>query len=145
MASTNVANFAAELKMPAEALLEQLKAAGVDKRSPDDALTETDKEQLLVALRRAHGADDAPKRKITLTRKQTSEIKQADSSGKARTIQVEVRKKRVFVKREAGDQAPVEGGAQHRIRWHFTRTAVCRCRANAPEPVMSATALRCGH
>lgn len=112
MASTNVANFAAELKMPAEALLEQLRAAGVDKRSPDDALSEADKEQLLVALRRAHGADDAPKRKITLTRKQTSEIKQADSSGKARTIQVEVRKKRVFVKREAGDQAPVEGGAQ---------------------------------
>ena len=104
MASTNVAKFAAELKMPAEALLEQLKAAGVDKRAPDDVLTEADKEQLLSALRRAHGADDAQKRKITLTRKQTSEIKQADATGKARTIQVEVRKKRVFVKREAGDQ-----------------------------------------
>ena len=103
MASTNVAKFAAELKMPADALLEQLRAAGVSKRSPDDELTESDKEQLLVALRRAHGADDATKRKITLTRKQTSEIKQADATGKARTIQVEVRKKRVFVKREAGD------------------------------------------
>src|SRR5690606_36049893 len=111
MASTNVAKFAAELKMPAEALLEQLKAAGVHKRSPDDTLTEADKEQLLVALRRAHGADDAAKRKITLTRKQTSEIKQADATGKARTIQVEVRKKRVFVKRDvveaAGAEAPV--------------------------------------
>jgi translation initiation factor IF-2 len=113
MASTNVAKFAAELKMPADALLEQLKAAGVDKRSPEDTLTESDKEQLLVALRRAHGADDAPKRKITLTRKQTSEIKQADATGKARTIQVEVRKKRVFVKRDAAEAgtpevAPVE-------------------------------------
>ena len=108
MASTNVAKFAAELKMPADALLEQLKAAGVDKRSPEDALTETDKEQLLVALRRAHGADDAPKRKITLTRKQTSEIKQADATGKARTIQVEVRKKRVFVKRDAADAGAAE-------------------------------------
>ena len=58
MASTNVAKFAAELKMPAEALLEQLRAAGVDKREPDDVLTEADKEQLLSALRRAHGADD---------------------------------------------------------------------------------------
>ena len=117
MASTNVAKFAAELKMPADALLEQLKAAGVHKRSPEDTLTEADKEQLLVALRRAHGADDAPKRKITLTRKQTSEIKQADATGKARTIQVEVRKKRVFVKRDAADAgaaevAPAEEQAQ---------------------------------
>ncbi len=108
MASTNVAKFAAELKMPAEALLEQLKSAGVTKQSPDDELTETDKEQLLAALRRAHGADEGPKRRITLTRKQTSEIKQADATGKARTIQVEVRKKRVFVKRDTGDAAAVE-------------------------------------
>src|SRR5690606_18385869 len=108
MASTNVAKFAAELKLPAEALLEQLKAAGVSKQSPDDELTEADKEQLLAALRRAHGAEEGPKRRITLTRKQTSEIKQADATGKARTIQVEGRKKRVFVKRDIGDAAAVE-------------------------------------
>ena len=101
MASTNVANFAAELKMPADVLLEQLRSAGVDKSSADDLLTETDKAQLLTALRRAHGADDSPKKKITVVRKQTSEIKQADATGRARTIQVEVRKKRVFVQREA--------------------------------------------
>ena len=101
MVMTNVAKFAAELKMPADVLLEQLKAAGVTKSSPDDSLTEADKEQLLTALRRSHGADDPlKKKKITLTRKQTSEIKQADGTGKARTIQVEVRKKRVFVQRD---------------------------------------------
>ncbi len=111
MPSNNVAKFAAELKMPAEILLEQLRAAGVNKRSPDDELTEIDKEQLLAALRKAHGADESAKRKITLTRKQTSEIKQADATGKARTIQVEVRKKRVFVKREAGDGMPETVGA----------------------------------
>ncbi|MDE2287736.1 MAG: translation initiation factor IF-2 [Burkholderiales bacterium] len=105
MASINVAQFAAELKMPAGVLLEQLKAAGVDKRSADDSLTEADKAQLLDHLRRSHGAGDGEKKKITLTRRQTSEIKQADSSGKARTIQVEVRKKRVFVKR---DDTPIE-------------------------------------
>ncbi|HVL58345.1 MAG TPA: translation initiation factor IF-2 associated domain-containing protein, partial [Burkholderiaceae bacterium] len=105
MASINVSKFAAELKVPAEVLLEQLRAAGVDKVSPDDLLTENDKEQLLSALRRAHGAEDAAKKKITVVRKHTSEIKQADASGRARTIQVEVRKKRVFVKREAGDGA----------------------------------------
>jgi translation initiation factor IF-2 len=110
MASTNVSSFAAELHMPADVLLQQLRSAGVDKRSPDDLLTEADKAMLLAALRRAHGADDAPKKKITVVRKQTSEIKQADATGKARTIQVEVRKKRVFVQREAdagaASQAP---------------------------------------
>ena len=54
---------------------------------------------------------DVEKKKITLTRRQTSEIKQADGSGKARTIQVEVRKKRVFVKREdTPEVAPPRGG-----------------------------------
>ena len=101
MSANNVANFAAELKMPADVLLQQLKAAGVAKQSIDDSISESDKEHLLNALRRAHGSDEAPKKKITLTRKQTSEIKQADATGKARTIQVEVRKKRVFVKRDA--------------------------------------------
>lgn len=101
MASTNVTSFAAELKVPADVLLEQLRSAGVDKASASDTLTESDKAQLLTALRRAHGADDGAKKKITVVRKQTSEIKQADATGRARTIQVEVRKKRVFVQREA--------------------------------------------
>ncbi|MCO5118648.1 MAG: translation initiation factor IF-2 [Burkholderiaceae bacterium] len=106
MTSNTVSAFAAELKMPTDVLLEQLSAAGVRKTSPDDSLSEADKEQLLVALRKAHGGEGAPKRKITLTRKQTSEIKQADATGKARTIQVEVRKKRVFVKRDGAAAAP---------------------------------------
>jgi translation initiation factor IF-2 len=104
MAVTTVAQLAAQLGRPTTALLEQLKSAGVAKRSPDDALTEADKERLLDFLRTSHGTAAAPERKkITLTRKSTTEIKQADASGRARTIQVEVRKKRVFVKR---DDAP---------------------------------------
>ncbi len=103
MASTNVETFAAELRVPAEVLLEQLRAAGVDKKTPSDPLSEADKERLLSALRASHGGggENAPRRqKITVVRKQTSEIKQADSTGKARTIQVEVRRKRTFVKRD---------------------------------------------
>lgn len=101
MASTNVETFAAELKVPAEVLLEQLRAAGVDKKHPSDPLTETDKERLLSSLRASHGGADKSKRqKITVVRKQTSEIKQADATGKARTIQVEVRRKRTFVKND---------------------------------------------
>jgi len=105
MAMTSVAQFAGELKVQPAVLIEQLKAAGVEKRLADDTLTEQDKTKLLEYLRKAHGATDA-KTKITLTRKQTSEIKKADASGKSRTIQIEVRKKRVFVKREAGEAAP---------------------------------------
>ena len=56
MASNNVAQFAAELKVPATVLLDQLRAAGVEKSTADDALSENDKAQLLDALRRAHGA-----------------------------------------------------------------------------------------
>ncbi|MBP6776484.1 MAG: translation initiation factor IF-2, partial [Piscinibacter sp.] len=103
MAVTTVAQFAAELNRPAAALLEQLKSAGVAKASTEDSLTDADKERLLDHLRTAHGTGTGERRKITLTRKSTSEIKQADSSGKARTIQVEVRKKRTFIKR---DDAP---------------------------------------
>src|SRR3989442_9866638 len=110
MASTTVAQLAAELNRSATALLEQLQSAGVSKASTDDALTETDKERLLDHLRSAHGTAGAERKKITLTRKSTSEIKQADASGKARTIQVEVRKKRTFVKRDEtpSAEAPVE-------------------------------------
>ncbi|MCX7896329.1 MAG: translation initiation factor IF-2 [Rhodocyclaceae bacterium] len=99
MAQMSVAEFAAELKMPPAVLLEQLSRAGVAKQSPNDSLTEQDKARLLDFLRRAHG-DTAAKAKITLTRKQTTEIRAADASGRARTIPVEVRKKRTFVKRD---------------------------------------------
>ena len=99
MASTTVSQFATELRVPPQLLLEQLSAAGVLKKAESDALSEEDKSRLLESLRKAHGGG-GEKKKITLTRKQTTEIKQADASGKARTIQVEVRKKRVFVKRD---------------------------------------------
>lgn len=111
MAVTTVAQFAAELKRPAATLLEQLQSAGVAKKSQDDALTDSDKERLLDYLRNSHGTAGADRKKITLTRKSTSEIKQADASGKARTIQVEVRKKRVFVKRDDTPGAPEDDGS----------------------------------
>ena len=100
MAVTTVAQLAAELNRPAATLLEQLQSAGVAKATTDDALNDADKERLLDYLRTAHGTTGGERKKITLTRKSTSEIKQADASGKARTIQVEVRKKRTFVQRD---------------------------------------------
>lgn len=108
MGKSSVAQFASELGLPAELLLEQLKGAGVSKAAPDDELTEQDKTSLLEFLRKEHGAQP-PKNKITLTRKQSTEIKKTDSTGKARTIQVEVRKKRVLVRRDVSElEQPIE-------------------------------------
>ncbi len=100
MAQTTVAQFAAELGLPTALLLDQLKSAGVVKSALEDKLEESDKSALLEYLRKEHGADSAPKSKITLTRKSNTEIKKTDSSGRARTIQVEVRKKRVLERPE---------------------------------------------
>jgi len=108
MAQINVTQFAKELGLPPELLIEQLQAAGVARALvADTSLTEKDKTQLLDYLRQSHGAKES-KQKITLTRKQTTEIKKSDGTGKSRTIQVEVRKKRVLVKRDAVEPEPVE-------------------------------------
>jgi translation initiation factor IF-2 len=120
MASNNVAQFATELKMPADLLLTQLRSAGVEKSSTSDPLSKDDKDKLLDHLRRTHGASaDTEKKKITLTRKETTEIKQADATGKSRTIQVAVKKVRTFVQRDepltttpAAPAAPVVDAAE---------------------------------
>lgn len=109
MAQIKVKEFAQELGVQTDLLLEQLRAAGVKKAlTGDAALTEKDKTQLLDYLRESHGAKES-KQKITLTRRQTTEIKKADATtGKARTIQVEVRKKRVLIKRDTVEPEKVE-------------------------------------
>lgn len=108
MAQMSVEQFANELGLLPAVLLEQLKAAGVKKVLAEDSLTEQDKAQLLDYLRKTHGATEI-KSKITLTRRQTSEIRKSDSAGRARTIQVEVRKRRVLTQptTENTEPAPV--------------------------------------
>ena len=100
MSSTTVAEFANELKKSADVLLQQLSAAGVAKASDSETLSDADKQKLLSYLQTSHGTQAGDRKKITLVKKSTSEIKQADSTGKARTIQVEVRKKRTLIKRD---------------------------------------------
>jgi translation initiation factor IF-2 len=108
MAQTTVEQFAGELKLPTALLLEQLNSAGVKKSAAEDYLSEDDKTALLDHLRKEHGTL-APKNKITLTRKSSTEIKKTDNTGKARTIQVEVRKKRVIEQHDESElAAPTE-------------------------------------
>ena len=105
---TTVAEFAAELNKSPATLIEQLTSAGVAKTQAGDPLSEADKQKLLGYLHASHGTVAAERKKITLVKKSTTEIKQADATGKARTIQVEVRKKRTFVRREDGSDVPAE-------------------------------------
>ena len=134
MAQNNVAQFASELKVQPSVLLEQLKAAGVDKAVPEDSLSEQDKSRLLEYLRRSHGSQE-PKNKITLTRKQTSEIKKSDSMGKARTIQVEVRKKRVFIKRDPNEVSDSEVTAAASKPEPAPEPVVTPAKVAKPEPI----------
>jgi translation initiation factor IF-2 len=107
---TTVTEFAAELKLTVPALVKQLTAAGVAEKTADDALTASDKAKLLDYLRKQHGAaDESAGKRITLTRKSTTELRTADATGKSRMVQVEVRKKRVLVTRAA--EAPVAAPA----------------------------------
>src|ERR1700728_766163 len=110
MADVTVAQFAEVLKVPVDRLLQQLDQAGIKVDSSEDMITEDAKHELLTHLRRSHGrgdgnADAAPRR-ITLQRKSQSELKLASPQGRARTVNVEVRSKRTYVKREVlEDQA----------------------------------------
>ena len=140
----NVEQFAQELKLPPELLLEQLKAAGVSKNDVVDPVTEDDKAHLLDYLRKMHGGGETGKTKITITRKQTGEIRKTDSTGKSRTIQVEVRKSRTYVKRDpaalaAEAKAAAEAAAEAK-RAPVAETPAqpvveAKSEAPAPEPV----------
>jgi translation initiation factor IF-2 len=111
MADVTVAQFAEVLKVPVDRLLQQLDQAGIKVDGAQDKISEDAKHELLTHLRRSHGHDDlqtadAAPRKITLRRKSQSELKLASPQGRARTVNVEVRSKRTYVKREVlEDQA----------------------------------------
>ena len=106
MADVTVSQFAEVLKVPVEKLLVQLDQAGIKVQGPDDRISDDAKLELLSHLRRSHGQGSeevnqtAAPRKITLQRKQQSEIKLAGVTGRARTVNVEVRVKRTYIKRD---------------------------------------------
>jgi len=100
MAEVTVKQFAETVGIPVERLLEQLGEAGLDVKGADDAITEKEKTQLLGYLRshKAAGAGGAEPRQVTLRRKSTSELK-VGGQGRGKTVSVEVRRKRTYVKR----------------------------------------------
>jgi translation initiation factor IF-2 len=103
MAEVTVSQFAEVLKVPVDRLLVQLDQAGIKVAGPDDRISDDAKLELLTHLRRAHGSGEsgnAAPSKITLSRKSQQEIKLSSGQGRARTVNVEVRTKRTYVKRD---------------------------------------------
>ena len=121
MADVTVTQFAQVLKVSAERLLEQLEQAGIKKGNTGDSINDDEKLRLLTHLRRSHGAastEVASPSKITLKRKTQSELKLASTQGRARTVNVEVRRSRTYVKRdvleEQNRQHSEDGDAKRR-------------------------------
>jgi len=101
MSETTIKSFAAQIGISADKLLTQLVAAGLNDKGVDGSLSDEEKMTLLTYLRTHHGGAEAGTKKITLKQKSVSQIKQSTRLGPTRTVQVEVRKKRTFVKRSA--------------------------------------------
>ena len=122
MADVTVSQFAEVLKVPVDKLLAQLDEAGIKVKGSDDKISEEAKLELLTHLRRSHGQDDTPAtaaapRKITLKRKSQSELKLSGAQGRSRTVNVEVRRKRTYIKRDVLEkQAQDEQDALDRQR-----------------------------
>lgn len=104
MVDTTVKTLAESIGMPADLLITQMKEAGLPHSNADDVVTEEQKQQLLAHLRGAQGASSAEPKQITLRRKSSSTIRTTGASGKAKTVAVEVRKKRTYVKRSAVEE-----------------------------------------
>ena len=104
MSSVTVTQFAEVLKVPVERLMSQLDEAGVSVESADAVISEEAKMELLNHLRRSHGREEdkrsvAPS-KITLNRRARSELRLSGMQGRSRTVNVEVRQKRSYIKRD---------------------------------------------
>jgi len=105
MSDVTVAQFAEVLKVPVDKLLSQLDEAGIQVSGSDDTISDDAKLELLTHLRRSHGQDDTPAtaaapRRITLKRKSQSELRLSGAQGRSRTVNVEVRRKRTYIKRD---------------------------------------------
>jgi translation initiation factor IF-2 len=103
MAEVTVEQLATTVGTGPDKLLSQMKDAGLPHKKADEVVSDDDKRTLLAHLKRSHGSAEEAPRKITLKRKSLSTLKAGGSSGK-RTVNVEVRKKRTYVKRPEAEE-----------------------------------------
>ena len=98
MAEESVGQLAETVGTPVERLLLQMEEAGLPQRVSDDVVLEDEKEILLAFLKKSHGEDEGAPKKITLKRRTLSTLKTGGAAGRGRTVNVEVRKKRTYVR-----------------------------------------------
>ena len=105
MPEVTISEFAADVGVPVERLQEQLVEAGLSEKNADDIITDSEKSELLLFLRKKHGKDEnSEPRKITLRRKTVSELKvpvasQGRTKPRSKTVSIEFRKRRTYAKR----------------------------------------------
>jgi len=118
MADVTVAQFAEVLKVTVDKLISQLDDAGIKVKGADDAISEESKLELLTHLRKSHGEEvdpgsDAAPRRITLRRKSQSELRLSGAQGRSRTVSVEVRRKRTYIKRDVLEKEAQQKQEEH--------------------------------
>jgi translation initiation factor IF-2 len=103
MSDVTVRQFATVVGIPVNRLLVQFEEAGIKVSNADATITDAQKKDLLAHLRKSHGKKErlgiSEPKKITLKRKTHSEIRMSSGAGQVKTVSVEVRKKRTYVKR----------------------------------------------
>ena len=110
MADVTVSQLAESVDTPVDRLLQQMQEAGLPQKSADDSVGEEEKQTLLAHIKKAHGEPEEPTTKITLKRRTLSTLKTSGSAGRGRTVNVEVRKKRTYVRRDAdADESTAAG------------------------------------
>jgi len=107
MAEVTVSELAKSVGASVDRILAQMKQAGLSHQNSDDMVSDEEKQTLLGFLKSSHGETAAAPKKITLKRKTTTTLK-TGSGNSRKTVNVEVRKKRTYVKREAVEEAAVE-------------------------------------
>lgn len=115
MADVTIAELATMVGVPVERLLEQVKEAGLPQTSADDAIDNDERSKLLLSLKQKHGGsdDESSPRRITLKRKTIGTLKSSDNQGRSKSVNVEVRKKRTYVKRSV-DEAQQEAAEREK-------------------------------
>ena len=106
MADVTVSQLAESVGTPVERLLQQMQEAGLPQKNETDPVSEDEKQSLLAHIKKAHGESDEAPAKITLKRRTLSTLKTAGSAGRGRTVNVEVRKKRTYVRADVEEAQP---------------------------------------
>ena len=124
MAEVTVKQLADVVGVSVERLLTQMQEAGINGKNEESGVSENERQALLAFLKRSHGesSDEGEPKKITLKRKTTSQLKVSGASGKKKTVNVEVRKTRTYVKRDsvedqqADEQAKLQAEREEQLR-----------------------------